>query len=260
MTDFVLRETREDVAIVTLNEPERLNPISDRMRADLLAALEEAVADEAVRTIVLTGAGRHFSAGADMSQLGLPGGPDPARSRRRLVPMHRVIELIVCGPKPVIAAVEGIAFGAGFSLAAGCDYLVAGEGARFGASFGKVGLTADCGLPWTLPQRIGHSTARDLLFTGRPVQLDEALAIGLVDQAVAAGEALEAAIAKAADYRVAAPLSIASVKAAFAQGFGPFTDVLAMEKLQQPMLSMTADHDEGVAAFKEKRPPVFRGR
>ena len=260
MTDIVLKETRDDVAIITLNEPDRLNPLSDSMRVRLLAEMEAAIADDGVRTIVITGAGRHFSAGADISQLGLPGGPDPARSRRRLAPLHRLMELIVCGPKPVIAAVEGAAFGAGFSIAAGCDFLVAGEGARFGAAFGKIGLTADCGLPWTLPQRVGRTAARDILFTGRPVPLDEAVALGLVDRAVAAGTALEEAMAKAADYRGNAPLSIASMKLALGQGFGPFTNALATELVQQPMLSMTADHGEGIAAFKEKRPPVFQGR
>lgn len=260
MTDPVLRETRDDVAIITLNEPDRLNPLSDPMRAGLLDEVEAALADESVRTLVLTGAGRHFSAGADISQLGLPGGPDPARSRRRLGPLHRLTELIVGGPKPVIAAVEGAAFGAGLSIAVACDWLVAGEGARFGAAFGKIGLTADCGLTWTLPQRIGRSAARDMLFTGRPVLLDKAVSLGLVDQAVDTGGALDAALTHAARYRDVAPLSIAAMKAAFAQGGGPLSATLALELLQQPMLSMTLDHGEGIAAFREKRAPVFRGR
>jgi 2-(1,2-epoxy-1,2-dihydrophenyl)acetyl-CoA isomerase len=260
MTDPVLRETRDDVAIITLNEPERLNPLSDPMRAGLLAEVEAALADEAVRTLVITGAGRHFSAGADINQLGLPGGPDPARSRRRLGPLHRLTELIVGGPKPVIAAVEGAAFGAGLSIASACDWLVAGEGARFGAAFGKIGLTADCGLTWTLPQKIGRSAARDLLFTGRPVLIEEAVTLGLVDRAVEAGDALEAAIAHAVGYRGVAPLSIAAMKAAFAQGTGALSATLALELQQQPMLSMTEDHSEGIAAFREKRIPVFRGR
>ncbi|HEY6868543.1 MAG TPA: enoyl-CoA hydratase-related protein [Novosphingobium sp.] len=260
MTGPVERALHDDVAVITLNDPAALNPLSDDMRAGLLAEFEAALADEAVRTIVLTGAGGNFTAGADIRQLGLPGGPDPARSRRRLQPLHRLVEQIAGGPKPVIAAIEGAAFGAGLSLAVACDYLIASETARFGAAFGKIGLTADCGLVWSLPQRIGRTLARDLMFTGRPVKAPEALAIGLADRVVPAGEALAAALAKAADYRGVAPLSIAAMKAAFAQGQGALAQALELEKQQQPMLSMTQDHAEGIAAFRAKRAPEFRGR
>ncbi|WP_084582362.1 enoyl-CoA hydratase/isomerase family protein [Sphingomonas azotifigens] len=260
MTDLVLRETREDVAVLTMNDPTRLNPLSDAMRAALLEAFETAAFDDAVRTIVLAGAGGNFTAGADIRQLIVPGGPDPARSRRRLTPLHRLIELIAGGPKPVIAAVEGAAFGAGLSIAAATDFVIAGEDVRFGAAFGKIGLTADCGLIWSLPQRIGRTLARDLMFTGRPVKGPEALAIGLIDQLVPPGTTLEAALAKAAAYRGVAPLAIAAMKSAFVQGPGPLSDALALERQQQPMLSMTQDHAEGLAAFTEKRAAGFTGR
>jgi enoyl-CoA hydratase/carnithine racemase len=258
-TDSISRETRDDVAIFTLNAPERLNPLSDEMRAALLEALETAMADQGIRAIVLTGAGGNFTAGSDIRQLAVSADPDPARSRRRLIPLHRLIELVAGGPKPVIAAVEGVAFGAGLSIAAACDFVVAGEGARFGAAFGKIGLTADCGLIWSLPQRVGRTLARDLLFTGRPVTAEEAHRIGIVDQLVPPGNALATALAKAGDYRDVAPLSIAAMKFAFAQGPAPLSEALALELQQQPMLSMTSDHAEGVAAFREKRPARFTG-
>jgi len=258
-SDIVAAETYGDVRVLTLNEAERLNPLSDDMRAAILAALEAATADPTVRTIVLTGAGGNFTAGADIRQLNPSAGPDPSRYRRRLTPLHRAIEMIAGGPKPVIAAVEGAAFGAGLSIAAACDFVIAGESARFGAAFGKIGLTADCGLVWSLPQRVGRTLARDIMFTGRSVTADEAHRIGVVDMLVPAGEALSAAIAKAAHYRVIAPLSIAAMKAAFAQGPAPLSQVLALEAQQQPMLSMTRDHVEGIAAFQEKRAPIFTG-
>ena len=259
MADLVLCEMRDDIAIITMNDPERMNPLSDEMRAGLLAAVEAVVADVVARGIVITGAGGHFTAGSDIRQLVVPGPPDPSRSRRRLLPLHRLIELIAGGPKPVIAAVEGGAFGAGLSIAAASDFVVAGDSVRFGAAFGKIGLTADCGLVWSLPQRIGRTWARDLMFTGRAVKAEEALAIGLVDKLVPAGTALDAALAKMAEYRGIAPLSIAAMKAAFAQGPGPLSDALALERQQQPMLSMTRDHAEGIAAFTEKRAAVFTG-
>jgi Enoyl-CoA hydratase/carnithine racemase len=258
-SDIVTSSVQEDVCMLTLNDAERLNPLSDAMRGALLVALEAAMADPGIRAIILTGAGGNFTAGADIRQLMRATGPDPARSRRRLVPLHRAIEIIAGGPKPVIAAVEGAAFGAGLSIAAACDFVIAGEGARFGAAFGKIGLTADCGLIWSLPQRVGQTLAREIMFTGRPVKAEEAHRIGIADRLVPAGDALSAAIAKAADYRGVAPLAIAAMKSAFACGPGSLRDVLALETQQQPMLSMTRDHLEGLAAFQEKRPAVFTG-
>ncbi len=253
-------ERIEDVAVLTLNDPEKMNPLSDAMRTALLTRLEEAIADYDVRTIVLTGAGGNFTSGADIRQLGLGGPNDPLRSRRRLMPLHRTIELIAGGPKPVIGAIEGAVFGAGLSFATACDYLIISETARFGASFGKIGLTADCGLMWSLPQRIGRTMARDLMFTGRAVKADEAIAIGLADRKVEAGGALAAALAKAAEYRGVAPLAIAAMKSAFVAGPAPLDDVLALERQQQPMMSMTEDHAEGIAAFREKREARFKAR
>ncbi|MCP1472338.1 enoyl-CoA hydratase/carnithine racemase [Sphingobium sp. OAS761] len=257
--EAVMRETRNDVAILTLNDVARLNTLSDEMRAALLAQVEEAMADQDIRVIVITGAGGNFSAGGDMRQMIVSSTPDPTRTRRRLMPLHRMIELVASGPKPVIAAVEGAAFGAGLSLAAVCDFVVAGDGARFGAAFGKIGLASDCGLVWSLPQRVGRTVARDLLFTGRPVLAEEAYRIGIVDRLVPAGTALATALEKAVDYKAVAPLSIAAMKFAFAQGPSSLGEVLALEQQQQPMLSMTADHAEGVAAFREKRPARFTG-
>ena len=253
-------DRNEDIAIITLNDPEKLNPLSDEVRAGLVQHLKAAMDDDEVRTVILTGAGGNFTAGADVRQLGLGGPPNPARSRRRLAPLHQAVELIAGGPKPVIAAVEGAAFGAGMSLAAASDFLIISDSARFGAAFGKIGLTADCAIMWSLPQRIGRTLARDLMFTGRPVKAQEAMDIGLADRKVETGDALAAAIAKAAEYRGVAPLAIAAMKAAFVEGPNSLAAVLALERQQQPMMAMTRDHGEGVAAFSEKRPARFTGQ
>ena len=260
MPDIVLTERRDSIAILTLNEPERLNPISDDMRASLLQAAEAAMNDPAVRAVVVTGAGGNFSSGADMRQIVSGNTPDPARSLRRMGPLHKLIMLMAGGPKPVVAAVEGGAFGAGMSIALAADYIIAAEGARLGAAFARVGLTADCGLLWTLPPRIGLAKAKDMMFTGRPVDAAEALALGMVDKVVAKGGALAAALEKAKEYLNVAPLSIAAIKAAVVRSPAPLDEVLALEGMQQPMLIMTADHAEGRQAFAEKRKPNFQGR
>lgn len=256
----VLAEDRGPIRIITLNEPDRLNPIGDETRVALLAALTEADADAQVRVIVLTGAGGNFSAGADVRQLAEMGEPNPSRSKRRMRPLQDAVRLLAGGAKPAVAAVEGAAFGAGLSLVAACDWVVAAEGARFGAAFGRIGLAPDCGLLWSLPQRIGGVLTRDLIFTGRPVAQDEALRIGLADQPASASGALDLALAKAEQYLGTAPLTIAATKTALAELPGALDRALGIEAHQQPMLSMSADHREARDAFMAKRKPEFRGR
>lgn len=256
----VRSERIEDVIVLTLDDPEKMNPLSEPMRDALHDLLDQAMNDTEARAVIITGAGGNFTSGGDLTQLMGDEAPDPARSRRRLVPLHRIVELVAGGPKPVIAAVEGCAFGAGLSIAAACDFAILGEGARLSAAFGKVGLTADTGLVWSLPQRVGRTVARDMMFTARSIKAKEAVEIGLGDQLVEAGGALAAALAKAAEYRVVAPLMIAAVKAAFVEGPGSLAAALALERQQQPLMRMTSDHAEGLAAFREKRSARFTGR
>ena len=257
---FCKIDVKDSVASITLNEPERMNPFSDGMRAQVLDALLTLMADNAVRVIVLTGAGGQFSAGADVRQMRIGDAPDPQRSRRRLKPLHDIVRAIANGPKPVVCAIEGVAFGAGLSIALSCDYIIAGEGARMGAAFGKIGLAPDCGLLWSMPQRIGVTRTKDLIFTGHRLKSAEALKIGLVDENVEKGRALDRAFEKAKEYLSVAPLSIAATKAAFAEMPGDLEAALAIETHQQPMLSGSADHTEATKAFLEKRAPVFTGR
>ena len=263
MTDshpYVLYEDCGPIRILTMNEPERMNPIGDGLRHQLLAALTEAGSDPVVRAIVLTGAGGQFSAGADVRQMQAATGPDPLRSKRRMKILHDVIRALAAGPKPVVAATEGAAYGAGLSVLCACDWVVAAEGARFGAAFGRIGLAADCGILWSLPARVGAIRTRDLVLTGRTLRAPEAVELGLADERVPPGRALERALAKATEYLDTAPLSIAAVKAAMAEMPGDLERVLAIETHQQPMMSMTDDHREARVAFAEKRKPVFTGR
>jgi enoyl-CoA hydratase/carnithine racemase len=255
MNDAVFREDKDGVAILTLHAPAFRNACSVEMREALLAHLRDVSEEAACRLVVLTGAAGHFCSGGRLKP---DVEPDPQRTRRNVEVLQQIAKLLHAGPKPSIAAVEGIAFGAGFSLAAACDYVVAAESARFGASFGKVGLMADAGLCWTLPQRVGAARARDILLTCRDVNGEEALAIGLVDQLVPTGTALQHALASGERYAATAPLSLAATKRVL-DGKASLDAVLEAEASEQPQLTLSQDYAEGRAAFREKRPAIFRG-
>jgi 2-(1,2-epoxy-1,2-dihydrophenyl)acetyl-CoA isomerase len=244
------------VAIVTLNEPAKRNALTMALRATLLEALDEVIADSKCRAIVLTGAGGAFCSGGDLSTMR---SGDPMGARRRLAVIHDILRRIAAGPKPVVAAVEGAAFGAGLALASAADVVVADGNARFCASFARVGLMPDAGLLWSLPPRVGIGNAKRMMLEAAIVSGEEARAIGLVDVLAPAGESLTVAIARASELARMAPLSIAMTKAAFARGTDDLERVLAYEMDGQPMLFQTADHAEGRDAFKNKRDPVFKG-
>lgn len=245
------------VRVLVMDAPSRLNALSVGMRDLLRTCLREAHEDPSVRSLVLTGAGAAFSAGGDVRQMAKQ--PPPQIARQRLDVLHDVVRLLLAGPKPVVAAVEGVAFGAGLSLAVACDHVIAGEGSRFSAAFGRLGLVADCGLFWTLPQRVGIGATRDILMTGRPVDTTEALRLGLIDTCVPAGTALERAVEKARAYDSIAPLAIAATKSALARRPPSLEDALQMEADLQAFLRGTQDHAQATQAFMDKRPVRFQG-
>lgn len=260
MSEPVLRRDVGEVIILTLNAPQVRNAISVQMREQLRAHLNDASSSPECRAIVLTGAEGHFCSGGQIQQgNGAETNPDPQRTRRNILILHDIVRILSAGPKPTVAAVEGYAYGAGLSLAAACDYLVASDAARFCASFGKVGLMADAGLIWSLPQRVGPARARDIMLTGRVVEAAEAGAVGLANQVVPAGTALDVAMGVAGGFTHMAPLAITSMKTILARGPNSLEEVLSAEADAQPMLTLSQDYAEGRAAFKEKRSPVFRG-
>lgn len=262
MNDSALRVQIEGcVAILTLSAPERRNALSTAMRTELLAQLRLLGDSDDVRALVLTGAQGHFCSGGDVTEMAAPGQPrDTVAGGRRLAILHDCIRLLTGGAKPVVAAVEGVAFGAGMSFAMACDWVVAAQDARFGAAFGKVGLMPDCGLLWTLPRRMGEPAARDLMITARVLDAAQAKALGMVDELVPTGQAVTAALRKCAEYAVVAPRSAAAVKSVLSRAPASLNDLLQMEADLQQSLRQSADHAEGRQAFKEKRPPVFTGR
>ena len=253
--DEVLLESREgDIAVLSLNVPARRNALGMAMRAALVDALERLEADPAVRAIVLTGTGGVFSSGGDISGMDAS---DLAAGRERFRLTHRLVRLMIKGSKPLIAAVEGWAAGAGVGLALCCDTIVASLEARFVLSFGKVGLIPDFGSLHTLPLRIGQGRARQMMLYGEAVGAAAALEIGLVDQTAPPGTALAAAIERARLFAGTAPLPIGLTKQYLASGLDAALD---WERDMQSALFMTSDHAEGKAAFLAKRPPVFTGR
>jgi len=257
----VIDTLENGIAVLSLNAPARKNALSTEVRFGLRAAFEKYLANPACRAIVLTGAAQTFCAGGDISQMKPPPGITPREySLTRMKALHDSVRFIAAGPKPVVAAVEGHAAGAGMSLAAACDYVIAADDARFVASFGKIGLAADCGLLWSLPHRVGHAKARDLLLTARTVSAEEAHHIGLADEVVAKGATLARAIEKAQSYATTAPLAIALTKRVMAGELDDLNLALENEIEWQAELRATSDHQEARDAFLQKRKPNFQGR
>lgn len=261
MTKLVLTEIREQIGIVTLNSAAQRNTLSVDMRLEIAKALREFNGDSACRSIILAGSGGNFCAGGDLkSRLSNVDEPPEIRTPRLLSLLHDIIRLIAEGSKPVIAAVDGHATGAGLSLAAACDYIVAGPTARFCASYGRVGLVPDAGLLWSLPRRIGTIRARNMMLTAAAIDRETALRIGLADMAAPEGETLSTAFEIAHNYLRVAPLAAAHIKDILAADTVSLEEAFEAELRIQPQLTGSADYLEARSAFAEKRQPRFIGR
>jgi enoyl-CoA hydratase/carnithine racemase len=215
------------------------------------------MADDAVRAVVVTGAAGHFCSGGDISEMEQR---TLLQNRERWNLVNAIVRLIAVGSKPVVAAVEGVAMGAGLSLAALADYTVCARDAKFGAAFVKVGLVPDLGALWSLQHRVGRSKAREIVGLGRPFDGAEAARIGLANEAVEPGAALERALAVAREYAALPPVANALIKSAFAQGVDSLEAAIRTEVESQAVAMGSADHAEAVAAFLAKRAPAFTGR
>lgn len=240
--------------VLTLNLPHKRNPVSRAMCEAILARLDEAGDDPAVRAVVITGAGGNFCAGGDFDDM-------QARTlggwREHFDHVMRLARRMVSYPKPIVAAVDGWAVGAGLSLACCCDLIVADEKARFAYGFDRVGVLPDMGLIHTLPVRVGVVRARQIMIWGETFDAAAAKADGLVDRIAPAGTVLQTALDAAERVAGAAPLPIGYLKSFTAEGLDR---ALAFEKDCASMLFTSEDHAEGVAAFKQRRQPQFTGR
>jgi 2-(1,2-epoxy-1,2-dihydrophenyl)acetyl-CoA isomerase len=251
------------VTTITLNRPDKLNALTAVMTDELIDAFTAAGRDEEVRAVVLTGAGRGFCAGQDLSEFdqAYRAGRRPNIREHLERTFHRLIPIVVETPKPVVAAVNGVAAGAGVSLAAACDVRIASDQARFTQAFVKIGLIPDSGGTWLLPRIIGYARAVELSMTGEVIDAARALEFGLVGRVVPAeGFAGEVAsyAAGLADLTTAA---IAATKDLMREALGlGLEEALDREADAQGRMGQTDDHLEGVTAFAEKREPRFRGR
>jgi enoyl-CoA hydratase len=266
VTDTVLRtEPRPGIALLTLNRPERLNAMSHELVADLHAALDELAVDPATRVVVLTGAGRGFCAGLDLQAgAAVPGTEGYGRPQRGLATQKHIAGLVPKLrnlPQPVISAVNGPAAGGGFALTLASDVRVAAASARFNVAFVRIGLSGcDIGVSWLLPRLVGAGTAFELLLTGRLIDADTALRIGLVSRVVADGEVVDAALGIAEEIAGNSPMGVRMTKEVMWSQLeiGSLQAGIDLENRTQILTSFTDDTAEAMRAFVEKRPPTFR--
>jgi len=257
-----LLETVEDgIATLTLNRPEALNALSEDIRLGLHEAVTRLGKDSSVGCIVLTGSGRGFCAGGDVKSMA---GRSARVFEERAEGLRRsgdIPMLMNSVPKPIIGMINGVAVGAGLSMAAACDIRIAARSARFGTGFIKIGLSGDWGGTWTITRLIGTAKARELFFTGDIIGADEAERIGLVNRVVDDAELHHTVMDMARRIAAMPPIAMGYTKRNLAAAeTGSFADCLELETLHQARCSQTEDHREAVAAFKEKRKGVFQGR
>jgi 2-(1,2-epoxy-1,2-dihydrophenyl)acetyl-CoA isomerase len=260
MSDL-LEAVEDGIAMLTLNRPESLNALSDDIRLGLLEALYRLGNDNAIGCIVLTGAGRGFCAGGDVKTMAGRSARGFEERATGIQQSNRVSKMMHDIPKPIIGMINGVAVGAGLSMAAACDIRVAAKSARFGTGFIKIGLSGDWGGTWSLTRLVGTAKAREMFFTGDIIDADEALRTGLVNRVVDDAGLLDATMTLAR--RIAGMPHVAlgyTKKNLNAAETGDFATSLDMEAFHQARCSQMEDHREAVAAFKEKRKPVFSGR
>ena len=249
------------VAKIVLNRPDKLNALDVEMRESLCDYFSRLRYDDAVRVVIVTGAGRGFCSGADVDRMGAQHHDLRADRERLQKGGHTFIRALHAIEKPTIAAVRGPAVGIGWSIALACDLVVASQTARFSQIFRRIGLAPDGGAIWFLTRRLGMAKAKELVFTARFVEAEEALALGLVNYVVEDGQLMTKAEELAADLAAGPTFALGLAKKLFHAAVGPsLDDYLDIESLVQPQLHMTEDNAEGVAAFREKRPPKFIGR
>lgn len=261
LTHLRLERPSDGVALLVLDNPDQRNAMSGPMTESWVAAIDELADDPTVRAVVVTGEGTAFCSGGDTAWLA--GEPEATVDdlRTRMLPFYRAWLSIRRLEVPTIAALNGAAIGAGLCMALACDLRFAASGAKLGVPFVKLGLHPGMAGTALLPDVVGSAAARDLFLTGRIVEADEALRLGLVSRVIAPETFLEESLAAAAEIAATAPIASRLTKLALAGGGHPdLESALQWEALAQPVTLATDDLQEGLRAARERRAPVFRGR
>jgi 2-(1,2-epoxy-1,2-dihydrophenyl)acetyl-CoA isomerase len=255
--DTITLETKDGVATLTLNRPDAYNAFNDAMSEEMVDALGQAARDDGVRALLLTGAGKAFCSGQDLKSI------EPGRSLGDVLEKvwNPVLRRLWDLEKPVVAAVNGIAAGAGASLALACDLRIASEKATLAVVFTKVGVVPDSGITWTLPRLVGLGKALELAYLADPVDAATAERLGLVNRVVPADNLLDEAGGLTRRLAEGPTLAYALTKRAMRRAAtSTFPEALEYEGLLQEIAGRSADYGEGVNAFVEKRPARFQGR
>ena len=258
MEDAVLYVVENNIATITMNRPSSLNSMNDGLINGLHAALDKVEADPEVKCVVLTGNGKAFCAGGDLPYLDSI--DNVADKKAFIAKVGNVAKRITTIEKPVIAMINGVTAGAGVNLMLACDLVYAVDKARFAQSFSKVGLIPDCGGLYFLPKAVGVHKAKELMFTADLIDVATADKLGMINHICPAEELAEAVYVMAARLAKSAPLSIGLIKKYLNNTALTLDEVLTIEETTQSLLMGTADCKEGIAAFKEKRNPVFTGK
>lgn len=255
--ELVMLRREGAIAVITLNNPKRMNAVSLAMRTELYTQLQAVEADETIRAIVLTGSGDNFCAGGDISEMAQR---DVLEARTRMDLPTRLFKKMVTGPKPIICAVEGNAFGCGLSFVAASDYAVAATDARFSCAFIKVGLVPDYGGIWSIARRVGHRKAMEMCAFADTYNAEQAIDMQLINQSCEPGQALACAMDAAARFAKNPPVAMALLKSALNTGNDSVDAAIATEINYQSILQSTEDFAEATRAFMEKRKPNYSGR